>query len=50
MILGKALRGLFLTLWLKGSIITLEKIMDLAWDEVVKYNIVFKNNNPNEAI
>ena len=50
MILGKAPRGLSVTLWLEGSITTLEKIIDLAWDKAVEYNIVFKGDSPSKAM
>ena len=48
--LGKALRGLFFTLWPKGNITTLEKTMDLAWDKVVEYNGVSKGDGSNKAM
>ena len=49
-ILGKASKGLSLILWLEGNIRTLKKIIDLAWNKVIKYNRVFKGNNSNKAI
>ena len=49
-ILGKALKGLSLILWLEGNIRTLKKMMDLVWDKAVKYNGVSKSNNSNKAM
>ena len=47
---GKAPRGLSLILWLEGSITTLEKTIDLAWNKIVKYNIVSKGDSPSKAM
>ena len=49
-ILSKAFKNLFLTLWLKGGITTLEKIIDLVWDKVVEYNGVFKGGGFSKAM
>ena len=49
-ILGKAPKGISLTLQLEGSIITLEKVMDLVQNKVVEYNIVSKGDSPSKAI
>ena len=49
-ILDKAPKGISLTLQLEGSIITLEKIIDLVQDNIVEYNIVSKGDSPSKAI
>jgi len=49
-ILNKALKGLSIILWLKGGIITLEKIIDLVWDKAVEYNGVSKGGGSSEAM
>ena len=49
-ILGKAPKGISLILQLEGSIITLEKVMDLVQNKVVEYNIVSKGDSPSKAI
>ena len=49
-ILGKAPKGISLILQLEGSIITLEKIIDLVQDKAVEYNMVSKGDGSSEAI
>ena len=49
-ILGKAPKGLSLTLQLEGNIKTLEKTIDLVQDKVVEYNGVSKGDGSSEAI
>ena len=49
-ILGKAPKGLSLTLWLEGNIGTLEKTIDLIQNKAVKYNRVSKGNGFSKTI
>jgi hypothetical protein len=50
MILGKAPKGLSLTLWPEGNIGTLKKTIDLVWDKAVEYNRVSKGDSSSEAM
>jgi hypothetical protein len=49
-ILGKAPKGLSLTLWPEGNIGTLKKTIDLVWDKAVEYNRVSKGDSSSKAI
>ena len=49
-ILNKALKSLSFTLWLKGDIVILKKIMDLVQDKAVDYNRVFKSDGFSKAM